>query len=71
VVNLATNHDDSYEDRRLVRLGIDPDGDPLENLRKLRQIQRGLGDQPDETGDEDDDAADSKGVSDRDNPTAK
>ena len=68
---MVTNHDDSHEDRRLVRLGIDPDGDPLEILRELRRIQRELGDQPDEPSDEDGDAADSEGDGERDNPTAK
>ena len=30
---MATQHDDYDEDRRLVRLGIDPDGNPVEIMR--------------------------------------
>jgi len=40
---------------RLRRLGIDPDGDPLEILRELRRIQQELDDQLDEPADEDED----------------
>ena len=59
---MSTQHDDYDEDRRLVRLGIDPDGNPVEIMRQVDAKLKAL-----KKTDEDPPAEDAKQEVDRGN----
>lgn len=52
---MPTNHDDHYEDWRLVRLGIDPDGNPVEIMRQVDAKLKALRERPVEERQSEDD----------------